>query len=193
MTVSRRTSLSILCGALAVGGCSFYRDPPPVVIGGSAVAKDQPIMAALRASADHRRFVAALEATGLDAELNGLGPLTVFAPNDSAFETLRPKSAKALIEDDLGALKQVMSGHIVRARLTTEDLLSVFPQLNGKTKVFAINKEVIVAQGEPQSPRLIDLRKRTVNVVLADGIAANGILHVTDGLLLPRDEKLVRP
>jgi uncharacterized surface protein with fasciclin (FAS1) repeats len=178
---------------LVDAGCSFYRDPPPVVIGGAPVAKDQPVMAALRASSDHRRFVAALEATGLDAELDGLGPLTVFAPNDAAFEGLRPKTAKALIETDVGALKQVLLGHIVQARLTTEDLLTAFPQLNGKTKVFAINKEVILAQGDAQAPRLIDQRKRTVNVVLADGIAANGILHVTDGVLLPKGEKLISP
>jgi len=193
MTVSRRTSLAMICGATAVAGCSFYREPPPVVIGGAAVAKDQPVMAALRASADHRRFVAALEATGLDAELDGLGPLTVFAPNDASFDGLRPKSAKSLIESDDVALKQVLSGHIVRARVTTEDLLDVFPQLNGKTKVFAINSEVIQAQGEPSAPRLIDQRKRTVNVVVSDAIASNGILHVTDGMLLPRDEKLITP
>ncbi len=150
-------------------------------------------MAALRASSEHRRFVTALEATGLDAELDGLGPLTVFAPNDAAFDKLRPKSAKAMIEDDLGALKQVLSGHIVRARLTTEDLLTVFPQLNGKTKVFAINKEVIVAQGNANSPRLIDLRKRTVDVLQSDAIASNGIIHVIDGMLLPQTDKLVSP
>ena len=193
MTLSRRTSLSMLFGAISLAGCSFYREPPPVVIGGAPVAKDQSVMTALRASSEHRRFVAALESSGLAAELDGLGPLTVFAPNDTAFEGLRPKSAKALIESDAGALKQVLSNQIVRARLTTEDLLDAFPQLNGKTKVFAINKEVIRAQGDAQSPRLLDLRKRVVNVLQADAIASNGIIHVTDSLLLPRDDKLVSP
>jgi len=179
MTVSRRTALLGIGGALSLAGCSFYREPPPVVIGGSPVAKDKTILAGLRASSEHRRLVSALETTGLDAELDGIGPLTVFAPTDAAFDGLRPKAAKAKIEQDADYLREVLSGQIVRARLTTEDLLTVFPQLNGKTKVFAVNKQIIQAQGEPKSPRLIDLQ--------SDAIASNGIIHVTDGLLLPKD------
>ncbi len=189
MNVSRRTALYSLCGCIALAGCSFYRERPPVVIGGSPVAKDQSIMVGLRASSEHRRLVAALEATGLDAELDGIGPLTVFAPTDAAFDALMPESAKTQIEQDQDYLKEVLSGQIVRARLTTRDLRNVFPQLNGKTKVFALNKQVIQAEGVPKSPRLVDLRGRTVSVVQRDAIAKNGIIHVTDGLLLPQEKR----
>lgn len=146
-------------------------------------------MVGLRASSEHRRLVAALEATGLDAELDGIGPLTVFAPTDAAFDALMPESAKTQIEQDQDYLKEVLSGQIVRARLTTRDLRNVFPQLNGKTKVFALNKQVIQAEGVPKSPRLVDLRGRTVSVVQRDAIAKNGIIHVTDGLLLPQEKR----
>ena len=150
-------------------------------------------MAALRASSDHQRFAAALEASGLDVQLDGIGPFTVFAPVDRAFELLRPKVAKAQIESDPGILKQVLLGHIVPARVTTEDLLDAFPQLNGKTKVFALNKQIIRAQGDPNAPRLLDLRKRIIKVTTQDAIAANGIIHVTDGILLPDADTLISP
>ena len=193
MMISRRTALVAAMAGFAAPACSFYRDPPPVVIGGSAVAKDQSIMAALRASSEHRRFTAALEASGLDSELAGIGPFTVFAPVDAAFDMLRPKVAKAQIESDPGILKQVLLGHIVPARITTEDLLDAFPQLNGKTKIFALNKQIIRAQGDPSAPRLLDLRKRVVKVITQDAIASNGIIHVTDGVLLPDADTLVSP
>lgn len=150
-------------------------------------------MTALRASSDHKRLVEALVSSGLENELDGIGPLTVFAPTDQAIETMRPKTAKAQIESDPGILKQVLLGHVVQARVTTEDLLDAFPQLNGKTKVFSMNKQIIRAQGDPSSPRLIDLRKRTVNILENDAIASNGIIHVIDGVLLPEQDVLISP
>jgi len=158
-----------------------------VVIGGTPVANDKPIMAALRASSEHTRFVAGLEASGLDTVLAGIPPITVSAPTDAAF-------VKADIRSDLGILKQTLLGHIVPARLTTEDLSSDFRQLNGKTKIFALNKQVIIATGEAESPQLIDMQERMVDVVRADALAGNGILHVVNGVLLPENEEaLVTP
>lgn len=191
--ISRRLVTAGLAGAVLAPGCQFYSDLPPVVIGGVPVSKDKPIMDALRASSDHARLVAALDASGLASDLAGPGPFTFFAPNDAAFEMMRPKSAKAQIESEPGILKQVLLGHIVEARLTTEDLLTAFPQLNGKTKVFARNKQVIRMTGDASAPRLLDLRKRLVNVVVSDAIASNGIIHVTDALLLPEAKVLGSP
>jgi len=193
MIISRRTVGMLVASALVFTACSFYREPPAVVIGGAPVAKDRTVMAALRASEDHKRFVSAIVSSGLDTELDGIGPLTVFAPTDRAFETMRPKTAKAQIENDVDSLKQVLLGHIVQARVTTEDLLDAFPQLNGKTKVFAMNNQIIRAQGDPSAPRLIDLRKRTMNVMENDAIASNGIIHVIDGILLPEQDAIVSP
>ena len=193
MTLTRRAVLSSMIGGFVLSGCSFYRDPPPVVVGGSAVAKDQPIMAALRASNEHQRFVAALEASGLDAELEGIGPFTVFAPTDLAFDAMQPPEAKEQIANDAGVLKQTLLGHIVPARLTTEDLLFAFPQLGGKTKIFALNKQVIVVEGEVRNPLLVDMRERTAAVTRRDALAANGIVHVVDNVLLPEGEASVSP
>ncbi len=193
MTLTRRTALSSLIGGFALAGCSFYREPPPVVVGGAAVAKDKPIMAALRASSEHRQLVAALESSGLAADLEGIGPFTVFAPTDTAFERLLPQTAKEQIASDAGLLKQALLGHVVPARLTTEDLLFAFPQLNGKTKVFALNKQVIIVEGEIRSPVLVDMREREAVITRRDALAANGIIHVVDNVLLPEGEASTSP
>ncbi len=193
MSLTRRTALVSMVSSSFLSGCSFYREPPPVVVGGVMVAKDKPIMTALRASSEHRRFVAALEESGLAAELEGIGPFTVFAPTDDAFDGLRPKSALEQMASETGILKQVMLGHIIPARLPTHDLLFAFPQLNGKTKVFALNKQVVTVEGLVKSPRLVDMRQRKAVVIRRDALAANGIIHVVDNVLLPEEEALVSP
>jgi len=191
MTHSRRWAL-LLLGALALpalGGCAFYSDPPPVVIGGNAVAKDRSAMEALRASSDHRRFVEALDASGVAEKVAGVGPITVFAPTDAAFAALRPKRDAARLANDPEFLEQVLLGHMIRATLTREDFIEDFPQLNGKTKVFALNGQVVQFEGDPNAPRLVDLRRRVTTVTVADAIASNGIIHVVDNLLLPETVK----
>lgn len=187
-----RRSMAAGLGAL-LAGCKFYSDPPPVVVGGTPVSASEPIMAALRASSEHRRFTEALESTGLDMLLEGIGPFTVFAPTDAAFDFLRPKSAASQLREDAGILKIAMATHIVPARLTSEDIIEALPQLSGKTKVYAVNNEVISLLGDEDSLRLLDMRRRVAKIVKADAIARNGILHVIDSVLLPREEALVSP
>lgn len=191
MNYSRRGALALMGASMTpvLGACSLYREPPPVVIGGVPVSKDRSAMDALRASSDHTRLVAALDASGVAEDVAGIGPLTVFAPTDAAFAALRPKRDAGRIADDAEFLEKVLRGHLVRASLTSEDFLNAFPQLGGRTKVFALNGEVVQIEGEPEAPRLIDLRRRVVNVTLKDAIASNGIIHVVDNLLLPKIPK----
>ena len=189
--LTRRGAIVALISLTA--GCKFYSDPAPVVIGGAAVSADESIMTALRASSEHRRFVAALEASEVADLLEDIGPFTVFAPTDAAFAIVRPKSAAKQIADDPGALKQALLNHILPARLTTEDFFAALPQLNGSTKVFAMNNEFVRISGDEAKYRVLDMRKRTATIIIPDAIVANGIIHVIDSVLLPREESFVSP
>lgn len=189
--LTRRTAMGGLAAGLA--GCKLYSDVPPVVLGGTPVAPDATIMAALRASSEHRRLVAALDATNLDDRLESAGPFTLFAPTDEAFEWLRPKRTAKLISEDQSALRQTLLNHIVPARLDSEELLAAIPKMNGKTKVFALNNEVVRISGERDALKLFDMRKRSMKIVTADAIASNGYIHAIDGVLLPRDDAFVSP
>ena len=67
-------------------------------------------------------FVAAVKAAGLESELAGAGPLTVFAPTDEAFKKLPAGKLEALMapagHDELRAL---LLNHIVRDAVKIRD------------------------------------------------------------------------
>ena len=193
MIRSRRWILGAALAATGLAGCRLYSDPEPVVIGGAAVSPEASVMTALRNSSRHRRFVAALERAGV-AEILERGDAfyTVFAPSDDAYEMIRPKAAIPQLEEP-DFLKQTLRGHIVAARLTREDIELALPQLNGRTKIIALNNQVLRITGGDEALRILDTRNRSARITVMDAVAQNGIVHVIDGLMLPGAETVASP
>jgi uncharacterized surface protein with fasciclin (FAS1) repeats len=61
------------------------------------------------------------QAYDMDNTLRGTGPFTLFAPNDKAFERL-PQETKDSLWANKSKLKQVLSYHVVKGKLTADDL-----------------------------------------------------------------------
>ncbi len=180
----------MLSGAAAMlGGCAWRRRRlPPVVIGGNAVSPTEPIMTALRRSSEHTRLVAALMSTGLDKRLEGIGPLTIFAPTDAALQNLRPKTEAARLGGDQAYVKYVLEGHIVPAEVSTKDIRAGIPQIGKLTKVFPLNSAVISLRQKDGVLRIFDTRGRFGRIGASDAIASNGLIHVIDDVVLPPEE-----
>lgn len=68
-----------------------------------------------------KTFVTAVKAAGLEAELKGAGPFTVFAPNDDAFAKI-PKAKLDTLLKDKAALAKLLNAHIVAAKITAADV-----------------------------------------------------------------------
>jgi len=120
-----------------------------------------------------RVFLQALESTGLTQTLKEAGPYTVFAPIDDAFV----KMPKAKLEDlfkieNRESLQSLLRNHIVFGKLTSTDLKR--------------HDEIKSAKGED-----LIIESRTglwVNegqVLTADLMASNGVLHGIDTVLMP--------
>ena len=116
-------------------------------------------------------LVGALQAADLVDTLNGDGPFTVFAPTNDAFA--------ALSEVPSGdALTEVLLYHVASGKLTAEDLLA------GQTVTTIQGEEVTIAMNDDGKVILND----TIEVLMADIEASNGIVHVITGILLPPAE-----
>jgi len=140
-------------------------------------------------------LLAALEATGLDEVLGGDGTgtseaFTVFAPTDDAFEALLEDlditQEDLLAHDDLA---DILLYHVVATPLEVEDIRQALG--------FAQQLTVQTVNGVSFAVRVEDDRI-TVNaaeVLKTDIIAANGVIHVIDDVLLPdeADEFEVEP
>ena len=123
-------------------------------------------------------FSASLKAaTGLTDALAAKGPFTVFAPSDEAFKKLPPGAYDALLKDS-GKLKDVLNYHIVPGYIRAKDMKS---------------GEMMTQQGSTLSAAATssDVRVNEARITRADLVAANGIVHAIDAVILPKDWKLL--
>ena len=118
-----------------------------------------------------KTLVTAVQAAGLAQTLSGPGPFTVFAPNDEAFAKLPAGTVEGLLQDR-AKLAAVLTYHVVPGRLMAKDVVA--------------NHSLRTAQG--QNVR-IDARSgvkvNDANVIAADILADNGVIHVIDRVILP--------
>lgn len=112
------------------------------------------------------RFLAALDAAGLTAYLEGPGPFTVFAPSDRAF-------AAARLPRDPEALGAILRYHIVPGTFTTEflDLADMNYTTAGGASLNVDGTEGLTVDG--------------ARVTTADLAATNGVVHIIDRVLTP--------
>ncbi|GLV55202.1 hypothetical protein KDH_20490 [Dictyobacter sp. S3.2.2.5] len=126
-----------------------------------------------------------LTACGLNADLqNYADNTTLFAPPDGAFESLKEKDLFDLTKD-IDNLRRLLTFHLVPLRLTHADLTSLVQQERTSGSAgSALELETI--SGHPLHVTLADhLTVENANVLHADLVADNGIVHVIDHVLWP--------
>ena len=124
-------------------------------------------------SANHNTLEAAVVAAGLQGALSGAGPLTVFAPTDAAFAALPAGTLDALLADPNGALTQVLLYHAVSGVALSTDLTNgmMITTIQGQDVTVTINADGVFIND--------------AQVIVADIIADNGVVHVIDAVLVP--------
>jgi transforming growth factor-beta-induced protein len=128
----------------------------------------------ISASPDHTILKAAIDAAGLESVLDDESlELTVFAPNDDAFDALPEGTVDALLEDPEGALLQILLYHAVEGVVESGDLFDgqIVPTIQGQDVAITVNPDGVYVNDS--------------EVIAADIVATNGILHVIDAVLLP--------
>jgi len=121
----------------------------------------------------HNTLEAAVVAAGLDTALSSEGPFTVFAPTDAAFAALPDGTLDALLADPNGLLTDILLYHVLGAEVFSTDLVDgqMATTLNGKDITVSINNNGVFVND--------------AQVVFADIIASNGVVHVIDAVLIP--------
>jgi transforming growth factor-beta-induced protein len=126
------------------------------------------------AAGDFNTLVAAVQAAGLVDALKGEGPFTVFAPTDEAFAAVPAETMDALLADPTGDLTQILLYHVVPEAVFSTDLQegTVFvPTMQGNSVKIEVKDGTVTVNG--------------ANVVAADVMASNGVIHVIDAVILP--------
>jgi len=120
-----------------------------------------------------KTFAGAIKSSGLDESLKQDGPYTVFAPDDAAFAKLPPSTRDALMKDKT-KLAQVLAYHIIPGKIMVADVKpGQVKTIQGNTlKITSDNGKVTVNEA---------------NVTQSDMAADNGVVHVIDTVVLPKD------
>merc|ERR1712176_1271385 len=127
---------------------------------------------------------------GLDTALSGDGPFTVFAPNDKAFEVL---GGADLTDEELKnvLLYHVTSGNVLSSELKDgQEVETLFAKAEGDVpQTFELSAERHWSwQSWKWMDQLLirgDENEEGSKVTTRDVVAANGVVHVIDGVLVP--------
>jgi len=128
-------------------------------------------------------LVTALVAAGLDDDLEGAGPLTVFVPTNDAFNALPPGTVTALLQPanqdtliDI-LLYHVYNGSVLASLAIALDGSSVEMLNSGSISIDVVGNNVVLNSGG----------NREATVIITDVLCSNGVIHVVDAVLDPND------
>jgi uncharacterized surface protein with fasciclin (FAS1) repeats len=142
----------------------------PVVANGDIIATAQ-------ASGQFSTFLKALDAANLTSVVKTTNGLTVFAPTDAAFAALPAGELQRLMDPANAAqLQKILTYHLINAKVDS-------------TKIKGAKGDVKPGEGasvtlDGSGPSLM---VDNADIVQADVMATNGVVHVIDKVLTPKD------
>jgi uncharacterized surface protein with fasciclin (FAS1) repeats len=110
------------------------------------------------------------------ATLKGEGPFTVFAPTDEAFAKLPAGTLESLLQPENKAkLQRILTYHVVAGSVPAAEVVKL---RSAKT----VSGDVVTIDAAGGAVRVDNAK-----VVTADVMASNGVIHVIDTVILPKD------
>ena len=151
------------------------------MVGGAEMFADKNVVENAVNSADHTTLVAAVQAAGLVETLSGEGPFTVFAPTNDAFAALPEGTVETLLKpENKDQLTNVLLYHVDDRKLTA----SMIPAGSNYFKPILATERLCITAGA-DGVTIADGTGDVANVIIADIMADNGVIHVVDKVLLP--------
>ncbi len=153
----------------------------------SAFSQKKDVVDIAIGSADHTTLVAAVQAADLVATLKGAGPFTVFAPTNEAFAKLPAGTVESLLQPENKAqLTKILTYHVVSGNIDAAGVMAAIKKGNGKAVLTTLSGGKLTASVDKGKVKLTDESGNSAFVTAADLKGSNGIVHVIDGVLLPK-------
>ncbi len=167
-SIARAAAVAAVVGLVTVAPASAQMKAP------------QDIVATAVAAGKFKTLATLLTEAGLVKTLQGAGPFTVFAPTDEAFAAI-PAEAVAKLRADKAALTNVLTFHVISGKILAGDLAKMADKdgyITAKT-VSGLELKLHLAGTK------VHVGKDFANVIGADVMASNGVIHVIDKVLMP--------
>jgi uncharacterized surface protein with fasciclin (FAS1) repeats len=143
----------------------------PIFFGFRPAEKD---IVGVAVDAGFNTLATALKAADLVTTLQGKGPFTVFAPTDAAFNALPAGALDGLLQDK-AKLKNVLLYHVVSGKVLAKDVvkLTSAKTVQGSSVTIKVDNGTVYVDN--------------AKVVKTDVMASNGVIHVIDAVILPKN------
>ena len=155
------------------GFYNYQCDPHIPGMVGTITVNSNSIYDIVAGSNDHTTLKAALDACSLDGVLSGPGPFTLFAPTDAAFNLLPPGTVTSLL-NNIPQLTDILKHHVVGDSVMSGALS------NGQIVMTLLGTDVTITINSSG-----DVFVDNAQVIIADYVADNGVVHVIDNVLMP--------
>jgi len=146
-------------------------------LGANAAAPTMNIVQLAQATPDLSTLVTAVVAGNLTGPLSGPGPFTVFAPTNEAFAKVPADVLKKLLEPkNIKELDAVLEYHVLAgAAVHAKDL-------KPEQKVKTLEGDSLFIEASSKGVEI----NHIAHVTIADVDATNGVVHIIDAVLLPK-------
>lgn len=153
----------------------------------SAFSQGKDVVDIAISSPDHTTLVAAVKAADLVSTLKSAGPFTVFAPTNDAFNKLPEGTVANLLKPENKAqLAKILTYHVVSGNLDAAAVLDAIKKGNGKVVLTTVSGGKLTASLDMGKVKLTDESGKSAYVTATDLKGTNGVIHVIDGVVLPR-------
>ncbi|HEX3385115.1 MAG TPA: fasciclin domain-containing protein [Mucilaginibacter sp.] len=150
----------------------------------AAPASSGDVVAALTSSDTYNAFSIAVRAAGLNTQLEGAGPFTVFAPTNEAYSKATSAHMDSLFKDP-AAFTTHMKTYIVNGKFTKADILAGLQK--GPIKYTTIDNHTLtlspVTVNGHTRLQVADEAGNKAQVSAFDLQATNGVVHGLSGIL----------
>lgn len=152
-----------------------------------AIGQNKDIVDIAVGSADHSTLVAAVQAADLVTTLKSKGPFTVFAPTNAAFAKLPAGTVETLLKpENKATLSGILTYHVVSGNLDANAVISAIKAGNGKAVLTTVQGGTLTGTLDNGKVKLTDEKGNSVLVTATDLKGTNGVIHVIDGVVMPK-------
>lgn len=175
--------LSTVAAIAVMAGVAYAQDTTMPAPAGQAPAAASPVVAkgdlieTAKASGQFNTFLKAVSAVNLTSVLKTNQNLTLFAPTDAAFAALPAGQLDKLMLPENGPmLQKVLTYHLINAKVDSTKIKGA------KGEVKSVEGSPLMLDGSGETP-MVD----SATITQTDVMATNGVLHVVDKVLMPKD------
>lgn len=180
-------AMALLAGTTSNFAQNKMMNEKTVMVGGAEMYPSKTIVENAVNSKDHTTLVAAVKAADLVETLQGDGPFTVFAPTNMAFEKLPMGTVESLLKpENKKTLQTILTYHVLVGKHSAADIMKDIKKGNGKATYKTVSGGTLTAMMKGKKVMLMDENGGMATVTIADVNQSNGVIHVIDGVVLPK-------